>query len=593
MEGTPFGRYRLVELLGRGGMGEVWRAFDTVTERTVAIKVLPTHLADDNRFQQRFRREARAAAGLDEPHVVPIFDFGEIEGRLYVAMRLIQGQDLQDLLSDGPLQPAYAVRIIEQIASALHAAHRIGLVHRDVKPSNILITGDDFAYLIDFGIARAAGETSLTSSSITIGTWAYMAPERFKGIADARADVYALACVLYQSLTRKPPFPGESFEQLAAAHMFEPPPQPSMVQAGVPAAMDQVIATGMAKVPDQRYQTAKDLALAARGALPSREQAQADTSMDDTQETPPSPAPVPPQGDSGDTKSTKARLIAFAAAVVAVVLTAGLIVIWRPWERQAPSRPRESPGPATSMAQVPPQVTTTTAAQPPPPPSLSPKAIDQVLLTADQLTKLLGVRVTSDPADNQTGALAMSSSSYGTSDHSGQVTPRSCVGVVFTGEHDVYAASQPTEIKTQTFGNLYQSSDKGPHILEQTAAVYPSAGQAQDFLTSSQAQWSTCAKGDIDANLGFENGARYASGKVQRQGDLITVAMATNSGMNGPDACQQALGAHENVIVETRTCQVPNVVTNFDPVKGWPRDPGWAVPDAERVAKAMLQNVTP
>jgi serine/threonine protein kinase len=224
VEGTPFGRYHLVELLGRGGMGEVWRAFDTVTERTVAIKVLPTHLADDNQFQQRFRREAKAAAGLDEPHVVPIFDFGEIEGRLYVAMRLIQGQDLQDLLSEGPFQPAYAVRIIEQIASALHAAHRIGLVHRDVKPSNILITRDDFAYLIDFGIARAAGETSLTSSSVTIGTWAYMAPERFKGIADARADVYALACVLYQSLTSKLPFPGESLEQLATAHMFEPPP---------------------------------------------------------------------------------------------------------------------------------------------------------------------------------------------------------------------------------------------------------------------------------------------------------------------------------------------------------------------------------
>jgi serine/threonine protein kinase len=359
VEGTPFGRYRLIELLGRGGMGEVWRAFDTVTERTVAIKVLPTHLADDNVFQQRFRREARAAAGLDEPHVVPIFDFGEIESRLYVAMRLIQGHDLQDLLSEGPLQPARAVRIIEQIASALHAAHRIGLVHRDVKPSNILITGDDFAYLIDFGIARAAEETSLTSSSITIGTWAYMAPERFKGIADARADVYALACVLYQSLTSKLPFPGESLEQLATAHMFEPPPQPSMVQDGVPPAMDQVIATGMAKDPDHRYQTAKDLALAARAALTTREQAQADT-----QAAPTSPAPVPPQPNSGATKSVNARLIAAAAAVVAVILAAGFIFIWRPWERQPPPRLTEPTGPTTSVAQVPPPVTTTTAAPP-------------------------------------------------------------------------------------------------------------------------------------------------------------------------------------------------------------------------------------
>ncbi len=598
MEGTPFGRYRLVELLGRGGMGEVWRAFDTVTERTVAIKVLPAHLADDNRFQQRFRREAKAAAGLDEPHVVPIFDFGEIEGRLFVAMRLIQGQDLQDLLNEGLLQPAHAVRIIEQIASALNAAHRIGLVHRDVKPSNILITGDDFAYLIDFGIARAAGETSLTSSSITIGTWAYMAPERFKGIADARTDVYALACVLYQSLTTKLPFPGESLEQLASAHMFEPPPQPSMVQDGVPPAMDQVIATGMAKDPDQRYQTAKDLARAARAALPTREQPQADTIMADTQAAPTSPAPVsnpapevdaiPPQDDSGDTNAGKARLIAIATAVVAVILTAGLIVIWRPWERQAPSRPRESPGPLSSTTQ-PITTTMTTTVQPPPPPSFPPKAIDQVLLTAAQLSKLLGVDVTTDPAGGGAGtALAINSSSYGMSDHSGQVTPRSCVGVVFTGEHDVYADAGPAAIKTQTFGTLYQNPSIRPYLLQQTATVFASAEQAEQFLKSSQAQWETCSRSEVDVRLGFENGRGYTLGTVKRQGDLITVPMASPGGENSPDACLQALGAQENVVVEARTCSVP--ITNAAPPYS---NPDWATHDAERVAKAMLANVRP
>jgi serine/threonine-protein kinase len=127
VEGTPFGRYQLVELLGRGGMGEVWRAFDTAIDRVVALKVLPANFADDAMFQERFRREARAAAGLDEPHVVPIYDFGEIEGRLFVTMRLIHGRDLQAVLAEGPLPPARAVGIIEQIASALHAAHRVGL----------------------------------------------------------------------------------------------------------------------------------------------------------------------------------------------------------------------------------------------------------------------------------------------------------------------------------------------------------------------------------------------------------------------------------------------------------------------------------
>ena len=210
MDGTPFGRYQLVELMGRGGMGEVWRAYDPDMERVVALKVLPKTYASDKVFRERFRREAQAAAGLDEPHVVPIHEFGEVDGRLYVTMRLIKGRDLDTLLEDGPLEPARAVGIIEQVALALDAAHRIGLVHRDVKPSNILVAENDFAYLIDFGIARAAQHTRLTGTGVQVGTLAYMAPERFTpGPVDARADVYALACVLYQSLTNRQPFPNQ------------------------------------------------------------------------------------------------------------------------------------------------------------------------------------------------------------------------------------------------------------------------------------------------------------------------------------------------------------------------------------------------
>jgi serine/threonine protein kinase len=267
--GTPFGRYRLLELLGRGGMGEVWRAYDTAANnRTVAIKLLPPHLAGDSTFVERFRREADAAACLNNPHIVPIHNYGEIDGRLYVDMRLVEGRNLQEVLAEGPLEPERAVRIVEQVARALHAAHRIGLVHRDVKPSNILLDDDDFAYLIDFGIARAAGETGLTSTGSTVGTWAYMAPERFKtGAADARSDVYSLTCVLYQCLTGQLPFPADDREQVAFAHMSQPPPKPSAFQSRVSAQMDRVIATGMAKNPDERFATTKQLAEAARAAL--------------------------------------------------------------------------------------------------------------------------------------------------------------------------------------------------------------------------------------------------------------------------------------------------------------------------------------
>lgn len=249
-------------------MGEVWRAHDSETDRIVALKLLPAHFSDDEEFQRRFRREAHAAARLNNPHIIPIHHYGEIEGQLYVDMRLIEGRDLQAVLGEGPLAPARAVRIIEQVAKAVHAAHQAGLLHRDSKPSNILLD-DDFAYLIDFGIARAINDTRMTKYGNPIGTFEYIAPERLGNQAeeDARADVYSLACVLYEALTGHPPFPGDTMAQLVAAHLHIPPPQVSVTRPDVPPQVDQVIATGMAKDPDHRYSTTVELADAARDAI--------------------------------------------------------------------------------------------------------------------------------------------------------------------------------------------------------------------------------------------------------------------------------------------------------------------------------------
>ena len=265
-----FGRYVLEDMIGSGGMGEVWRARDSRFDRLVALKLLPEALNRDAEFAHRFRRESHVAARLREPHVVPIHDFGEIDGRLYIDMRLVDGRDLGKMLEEGPLAPDRALALLGQVADALEAAHADGLVHRDVKPSNVLVTPNDFVYVVDFGIARSVGSTrtSLTITGATVGTLDYMAPERFTDQPiDGRVDVYSLACVLAQTLTARKPFGGEDLPALLYAHLYADPPRPSDVVPGLPRALDDVIARGMAKRPEDRYDTPGELIAAAREAL--------------------------------------------------------------------------------------------------------------------------------------------------------------------------------------------------------------------------------------------------------------------------------------------------------------------------------------
>jgi serine/threonine protein kinase len=290
-----FGRYRLLSVIGEGGMGRVYKAHDTVIGRDVDIKVLPTELGAEPGYRERFRREAHTAARLTEPHIIPIHDAGEIDGRLYLVIPIIKGIDVHELLQrDGPMSPRRAVHIIEQLAAAPDAAHAAGLVHRDIKPSNALVTGNDFVYLIDFGIAHDGAATKLTSTGMLVGTLAYMAPERFTaGRADARSDVYALACVLYECLTGATPFPGESIGQQIAGHLTLDPPRPSAHRPEVPVGFDEVIAHGMAKDPDQRYQNTTALATAAHQALTTPPSRSAARPTRPRGQLPPPPAPVP------------------------------------------------------------------------------------------------------------------------------------------------------------------------------------------------------------------------------------------------------------------------------------------------------------
>lgn len=352
VEGARFGRYLLNRLLGEGGMGQVYEAYDSQTDRTVAVKVLHPHMAADPVFRERFQREARAAAVLAHPNVVPIFDFGEIDGRLFICMQFVSGVGVDSVLTDsGPMPVARAVSVVAQAGEALDAAHAAGLVHRDVKPSNLLITARGFVYLIDFGIARAAAETGLTSTGATIGTFAYMAPERFTtGTADARTDVYALACVLYQCLTGQTPFPATALEQQIAAHLTQPPPRPSRLRPEIGTGLDEVVATGMAKDPRRRYQSASELTAACIVA---------------TSAVPP---PVETEINSAPTMfnqpGRKSRLVIIAAGAVVALVGAAIVVGVALFDKSAgktASPPAASISNSTSAVPQPVTTPTTTA----------------------------------------------------------------------------------------------------------------------------------------------------------------------------------------------------------------------------------------
>jgi serine/threonine protein kinase/streptogramin lyase len=270
-QGQRFGAYQLHDQLGRGGMGVVYRAEHVHLGRTVALKVLAPELSGNGDFRDRFLRESRLAATLDHPNVVTVYDAGDVDGALYLAMRLVNGEDLSRLLAAcGALDPEEAVSRLEQVASALDTAHRAGLVHRDVKPQNVLIEGER-SYLTDFGLTKPTTQsdmTAMTATGVFLGTPDYAAPEQITGSAvDARTDVYALAAVLHECVTGSRLFARDSQVAVLYAHLHEPPPRPSEVRAGLPPALDAVVARGLAKAPDERYPTCGELMTATREAL--------------------------------------------------------------------------------------------------------------------------------------------------------------------------------------------------------------------------------------------------------------------------------------------------------------------------------------
>ena len=310
---SEFVGYRIESVLGRGGMGVVYLAEHLGMGRKVALKVLASDLAEDERFRERFVRESRLAASLEHPNIVPIHEAGEVDGVLYIAMRYVEGTDLRNLLRDrGTLEPGRAAAIVSQVASALDAAHERGLVHRDVKPGNVLIakaigsTLGEHVYLADFGLTkRTSSDSGITGTGQFVGTLEYAAPEQFEGKSlDARTDVYSLGCLLYECLTGRPPFQRESDAALMHAHLMEPAPNPTSVRPELPKAIDPVVARAMAKAPSDRYEGAGAFAADSRRVLGTAEGS----------------------GAGGPTSGPRSRRSVIAALAALAVVTAAIVV---------------------------------------------------------------------------------------------------------------------------------------------------------------------------------------------------------------------------------------------------------------------------
>ncbi|MGH2854213.1 MAG: serine/threonine-protein kinase, partial [Solirubrobacteraceae bacterium] len=313
--------YRIDGTLGEGGMGTVYRATQLSLERVVALKVLTVELSSDPAFRERFRREGLLQAALDHPHIVTVYEAGETDNRLFLAMRMVEGPTLKELILRRQLDDRRALRLLTQVAEALDAAHAKGLIHRDVKPQNVLVGAGDHAYLADFGLTKGHDDAAMTETGQFVGTIDYISPEQARGErASAGSDVYALTAVLHECLTGEVPFVRATEERALLAHLTEPPPRPSQVRPDLPAAMDEVIARGMAKDPSERPASAGELMLKARRALGAAPESSAPLASTDTTRlssaagSDPQATRTGTQGDPGATRLAAAAAGAGAAA---------------------------------------------------------------------------------------------------------------------------------------------------------------------------------------------------------------------------------------------------------------------------------------
>ena len=562
--GSVFAGYRIERALGAGGMGTVYLVRDPDLPRSDALKVLSPELSRDNDFRARFIREADVAAGLDHPNIVLVYRRGEFEGQLWIAMRFVDGSDADDALRAGTMTPARAVHIITEVGKALDYAHQRGVVHRDVKPANFLLSGpvgpDERVLLGDFGIARALGDVGLTATGSFVATMSYAAPEVLAGQPfDHRADLYSLGCTLFRLLTGQPPFsagnggPGA----VVAAHLAAPPPRVTERVTGLSPRMDDVIATALAKDPAQRFASARDLAAAAADALSDATvpttalwrpvpSAAVSSYLQPTAHSgpqwspppagppasmspPPPPAFYPPQGylPPPRRKPRRGRRIAAAAAVVAIATGAAVAGVYFSGRSHPQQHPSASP----------------TA---PPPPAAGPSAgavpasaIPQLLLPPDQVAAIMAVPDVTIEKTIQT----LSRTPSGFDDPN-------CVGAWEPGLQASFGGITPTGASIQVLNNL----DNQLVSVIQAVITLPDVDTAHKTVSDQANQWSGCAGKTITQSAAGQTAVSWTFGTLNNSGGTVSLTHFAKEHQFA--ACQHALTARSNVVIDVLGCHV-------------------------------------
>jgi serine/threonine protein kinase len=573
--GQIFTGYRIIRLLGSGGMGEVYLAQHPRLPRRDALKLLPHDWSADAEYRARFNREADLASTLWHPHIVGVHDRGEEDGQLWISMDFVDGLDAAKLLAERypagmPIEEV--VRIVSAVASALDYAHKQGLLHRDVKPANIMMThlddeGEQRILLTDFGIARNVNEISgLTRTNMTVGTVAYSAPEQLLGEdIDGRADQYSLAATAYHLLTGSHLFPNSNPAVVISRHLNVPPPALASARPEL-TALDPAMTRALAKDPEDRFPRCSDFARALTHQIPASSPLAATVSskptsarrrIADAESAPTAPSPK----NTAPRSRFRQRPTVIAASLGAAVLAVAVVFAWATWGRpRTDARVVKSATPTTiDASQVAAPPPPASSGPPPAPPTFTASAIDSLMLSPAEVRSLTegvfhGVGEGQD--------MVVSNSSYGMSDNASQVRPPACVGVIFGAEHAVYSGAGYQEIRDQT---LDPSSYTSGVQLEQTAIVFPTLDNAQASLASQTKQWQSCTKlpSGIPGSTGMQMGQRHGEGgytwtlsDVSVQPNMITLKMAGYDNEAGSDqACQQALGVRANVLVKIRACQ--------------------------------------